>query len=142
VDEYDPTHKPELLAKTPLFADDTFASVNDYYEGFNQDNPENIHHLVTLVVNPGDSQTFIYIEPIVLKIGKLVHRDQGSGAEHHRITALVQTKLRIIPELRQSTNRLPKTGAGKTGAGKTEAETTGAATTSDNSPSTLPLTKT
>ncbi|CAM6083973.1 unnamed protein product [Calypogeia fissa] len=96
----DEAAKKSLIRKSPLKANDIFATVNDYYRGFDASNPfasAEFKHLVTVYIKSGDPETFEYLKFVVKPVGKLVRGKLAPGVAAHRISAFVVTNKRILP---------------------------------------------
>ncbi|CAM6090846.1 unnamed protein product [Calypogeia fissa] len=92
--------KKSLIRKSPLKAKDIFASVNDYYWGFDASNPfasSVFTHLVTVYIKSGDPETFQYLKFVVKPMGKLIRGNLEPGVASHRISALVESNKRTLP---------------------------------------------
>ncbi|CAM6095882.1 unnamed protein product [Calypogeia fissa] len=92
--------KKSLIHRSPFKAQEIFAAVNDYYRGFDVSNPfasADFKHLVTVYIKSGDPDTFEYLNFVVKKVGRLIRGKLASGVQSHRISALVETKQRVLP---------------------------------------------
>jgi hypothetical protein len=96
-DELEDYDKALLIAKSPLQSREVFASVNDYHSGFNQVNPCDINHLVTLNITQASPVVHLHLKSVVSKVRRLIRSEQAPGVELHGISALVETTKRIYP---------------------------------------------
>jgi hypothetical protein len=90
--------KALLIAQSPVKAREIFALVNDYYSGFDQVNPSNVTHLVSLNISNTSPTVHLHLQEVVSKVGRLVRSEQAAGVELHGISALVETSKRIFPK--------------------------------------------
>ena len=93
-----PLAQERILERSPLKAKDSYASVNLYHRGFHHRNPIEAKHIVKATIRPGDQEIHFHLEHIVSKIGRLVDKHIASGAEDHKVTALIETTRRLQPE--------------------------------------------